>query len=557
MTSPALRQLTQLQQALYEKAYQEAHSIVGGSSRAILSYSEKFEKSLPQQFKRATLADLIETMRKTPYVLYGDFHTLRQSQRGLLRILRSYTERLRTTKVVLALEMFKAADQDYLDAYLAGRLSEADFLNSVNYATDWGFPWPNFKMILDFAAARKLPVIGVNSENAGRDDLATRDRFAARLLVNAQVKYPDHKIICLIGEYHLADAHLPKELNQELKRRGKTAQVLRLVNNVDSYYFELQKQPIHSSTEYLKLKKDFFCVMNTPPWMKWQSFSIFEEMRQSGTPLAGGEDGDFDQDFDLYAEETFDVDYQFLHFIKHLSQFLNLKIDDSDMESFHIYFSPNGDFLEDITEREQIDVAEAHRLIERASIDGVNFMSSSNTVLLTYMSINNLAEAAGQYLHRVLTGASDSTDQPSADFYQRMIKAAVGMVASKILNPRRKCSELHHYRQFLKRHKNRQLTGLAQTRRQVAAAILKFDDWFRGLATDAPFTAPPRGIVTLDKKSNYGISRELGQMLGFTLYKKVITGKTPASRLPRLFKKKLKGNDSLWTELQALYNLLL
>ena len=89
MNSPTLTQLRQLQHSLYEKAYKEAHSIVAGNSRTILAYSEKFQKSLPVRCARATQADLLSALKQHRFVLYGDFHTLRQSQRGLLRLLRT------------------------------------------------------------------------------------------------------------------------------------------------------------------------------------------------------------------------------------------------------------------------------------------------------------------------------------------------------------------------------------------------------------------------------------------------------------------------------------
>src|SRR5262245_60953631 len=93
VTTPALVQLKQLQRTLYDKAYKEAHSIVVGSSRTILAYSAKFERSLPRRFTKTTQATLLNNMRRHRYVLYGDFHTLRQSQRGLLRLLRAYVEK--------------------------------------------------------------------------------------------------------------------------------------------------------------------------------------------------------------------------------------------------------------------------------------------------------------------------------------------------------------------------------------------------------------------------------------------------------------------------------
>lgn len=560
MTSPALKQLRQLQQTLYEKAYQEAHSIVAGSSRTILAYSAKFQRSLPKKFRRTTQADLNEAVRKRRFVLYGDFHTLRQSQRGLLRVLRNYTDRQKTNKVVIALEMFKAIDQDFIDAYLAGKIPEEQFLDSVNYHSDWGFPWPNFKMILDHAKAKKLPVIGINTENAGKDSLASRDRYAAACLADAAEKYPDHKIFCLIGEYHLADQHLPKALGLELKRRRQKNDVLRILNNVDQYYFELQKQPTnHSSTDNLKMRPDFYCIMNSPPWMKWQSFSFWEELRHAGNMQVAGAEGDFDPDpdLDLYTEDSFDVDYQFLQFVKNLAGFLNLKIEDSTLESFHIHYSPDGDFYQDLSQDEEMAKGDAERMMARAGVDGVYFRSKTKTILLTYVSINNLAEAAGQYLHTLLTGLDDLRTGDSEDFYRRVLKSAVGMIASKILNPRRKCMELHHFRQFIKRQKGKKLTGAMAERTKRAEAVLRFDKWLgarvAGRDDAPPFAEPQKSLVELDRKTNYELSREIGQMLGFNLYKKVIANKEPASTIRRFFKKQINDTDVLWDELTSLY----
>jgi len=559
MTTSAVTQLRQLQRSLYEKAYAEAHAIGGSESRAMLSYSAKFERSLPKTFEHSTLASLIDDMRRHRYVLYGDFHILRQSQRGLLRLIRSYGERLRTNKMVIALEMFKARDQDYIDAYLAGRLTEQQLLAQVNYHEEWGFPWPNFRMILDYARARKLPVIGINTDNGGRDTLAVRDRYAAERLCDAATRFPEHKIFCLIGEFHLADQHLPKALAAEQKRRDAVSSVLRVVNNVDRYYFELQRESAANSTEYLQLKKSFYCVMNSPPWMKWQTFAMWEEMRHSGLGSATDDDGDADPDLDLLTEDTFDVDYQFFQFVKNLAGFLGLKIDSSDLESFRIHFSRDGDFFADFGEDDRFDEAESNRLIERASIDGVHFVCRSKTVLLTDVSINNLAEAAGQYLQTLLTGFDDSTGAIGHDFLRRIIKSAVGMIASKILNPRRKCLELHHHKQIARRYKGQRLTGAASSKREIASAVMKFDKWIVARLLDADDGSPeaPRGLVILDRRSHYQLSREIGQMLGFGLYKKVIAGKVPAARMKRLFKKKAQTPGTAWAEICGLYRLMI
>lgn len=558
MTTPAVHKLRELQKSLYEKAYADAHSLVGRSSRQLLSYQRKFEASLPKKNERTTLAELLDDLRTKQFLLFGDFHTLRQSQRGLLRLLRAYTERLRTNKIVIALEMFKAINQDEIDGYLRGTIPEAEFLQDIAYATDWGFPWQNFKMILDFARARRLPVIGVNSDNGGKDLLEVRDRFAAQKLVAAAKKYPEHKIVCLIGEHHLADDHLPQALAREMKRLGKPLSLLRVLNNVDRYYFDLKRETSHNTTEYLRLKRDMYCIMNSPPWMKWHSFSVWEEMRSAGIPAVAEQEGEVDSDADLYTEDAFDVDYQFLHFVKNLSLFLGVGLDASDMESFRILFSQEGAFFDDAGGLAGLPSVEARRIVNRAAADGVHFLPRSKTVLLTNISMNNLAEASGQYLHTLLGRFDDTTGDPESDFGRRIIKYAVGMVASKILNPRRKCMELHHHRQFLRRFKGRKVTGASLERRQVATAVLSFDRWFEQRLAD---THPPANFLTrapiaVDRRTDFQVSREIGQMLGAALYKKLIANKVPPQRLARLFRSRLRSEVSLWRELTSLYRLL-
>ena len=56
------QQLSQLQQALYDKAYREAHAIVAGTSKTLLAYSQEFEQSLPKRFK-----GVLRTYQKAGY----------------------------------------------------------------------------------------------------------------------------------------------------------------------------------------------------------------------------------------------------------------------------------------------------------------------------------------------------------------------------------------------------------------------------------------------------------------------------------------------------------
>jgi uncharacterized iron-regulated protein len=560
VATPAIRQLEILQRSLYERAFQEAQSLVAGASKTILAYSAEFERSLPRRITQTNQTDLIEEMRQKRFILYGDFHTLRQSQRGLLRILRAYSEKQRSNKIIIALEMFKAIDQPALDAYLSEEMDEEDFLSAVSYHTEWGFPWQNFRMILDYAKQKGIRVIGINSDNAGRDSLKERDIFAAEKLADAALLYPDHKIMCLIGEYHLADKHLPQALKAELKRKNIPANILRILNNIDEYYFKIQHDGLrHASTEYLKLKKDLYCIMNSPPWMKWKSFSLWEELQASAFMKEKYSDFENNHDYELSTDDHFDIDFQFLHFIRSIAEFIGVSIDSSDIETFHVHYSPDGDFYNLLINDAQMDEEAAYRVMERASFDGIYFLPKLKKVLITYISINNLAEAAGQFLHAHLSSMDDETGDIAADFYRRIIKSAAGMVGSKILNPRRKCWELNDAIRFVKRHKGERLEGAAESKRQLARSTVTFHEWMNrrlDRKSNPDFVLPLEGFLEIEDASNYALSRMLGQMIGINIYRQVITNKEPPRRIRKLFKHRTSTSASAWQEVAGLFKMI-
>jgi hypothetical protein len=349
-------------------------------------------------------------------------------------------------------------------------------------------------------------------------------------------------------------------LKAELKEQRIPASILRVLNNIDEYYFKIQLEDFHlASTEYLKLKKDFYCIMNSPPWMKWKSFSMWEDLRSWSFLSSTANDLETDHDYEIAYDDSFDIDFQFLHFVRSIAEFIGVSIDSSDIETFHVHYSPDGDFFDILTKEEQLDDEQAYRITERASFDGVYFLPKSNKILITYISINNLAEAAGQFLHSHLSGASEDTGDTDTDFYRRIIKSAAGMVGSKILNPRRKCWEISDAARFVKRHKGERLEGAAETRRRVARAAITFHTWMgRRLArkSNPHFVTPLESFLDIDESSHYALSRHLGQILGINIYRRVINNQEPPARIRRLFKRPTNNPAAARKEVLELFQLM-
>jgi hypothetical protein len=62
------------------------------------------------------------------------------------------------------MEMFSREAQPVLDRYVAGELSEREFLKQSGYFSKWGFDYRLYRGIINFARRHKLPIMALNLE---------------------------------------------------------------------------------------------------------------------------------------------------------------------------------------------------------------------------------------------------------------------------------------------------------------------------------------------------------------------------------------------------------
>ena len=527
--------LIRLQEQLYHKAFEDAQARWAISSPEIRDYAADYLSSLPAKARTVPLRQLTKHMTKDRYVLYGDFHTLKQTQKGLVRLISEWSSSHHdSNKIVLALEMFHAKDQKLVDAYNAEEITEETFLERINYDRTWGFPWKNYKLILDFAAQRGIQVIGINSCDTKKTTLGQRDMFMAKQLIACRERYPDHVIVCLVGEYHLADKHLPYALKCVARSKGGSADCLRVFTNIDRYYFSRPHSVIAPPTEILYLKPHHYCVINSPPWIKWQSYIIWEEMLTLGN-RAGDVffDDTLDEDTACFRDDPVDLEFHLLDIAKKLADFLKIGISSlaladfrafhamADTETFHHSF-PMG------ISRRRIKV-----LHERLAGDGYLFILASHTVIVSDVTLNNLASAAGQMLQGLLADAGGRAET----FHRKILRYAAGMIASKIFNPRRKGKDILHYRQWLHTCKGRRLTGIARRKRDVVRGVIRFHEWIslQLVRPTADLPAMPQAFARWDDLLMEEITQGLGEMLGYTLYIKMLRGYVDLPYVSRVY----------------------
>lgn len=110
-----------------------------------------------------TLADLDAIMPKLAakrVVFVGEVHNRPEDHRNQLEIIR----RLHTLHphMAIGMEYFQQPFQQYLDEYVAGRISEDAMLRGTEYFRRWGYDYRLYAPILRFARAHGIPLLALN-----------------------------------------------------------------------------------------------------------------------------------------------------------------------------------------------------------------------------------------------------------------------------------------------------------------------------------------------------------------------------------------------------------
>ncbi|NJN48512.1 MAG: ChaN family lipoprotein [Alkalinema sp. RL_2_19] len=108
-----------------------------------------------------TTDQLWQRLSPAQVVYLGETHEQAADHAAQLTIIQALHQR--NPQIMIGMEMFQRPYQSAIDRYLAGTLSEADFLDRTEYATRWGFDWELYAPILRYAKAQKIPVIALNT----------------------------------------------------------------------------------------------------------------------------------------------------------------------------------------------------------------------------------------------------------------------------------------------------------------------------------------------------------------------------------------------------------
>lgn len=544
MASTALQQLVNLQRSMYDRALMEARENGGSDSESIAGYQKEFEASLPDNFTTVPAKRLMESIDREKIILFGDFHSHKQSQRAFLRVLRMYINRPDHAPVVVALEMFKSDDQKHLDLWLKGHINDQELLDAVNYEQTWGFPWNNYRPILEYCKYQNIQVVGINSIKGGKDTLHTRDAHAAKLINVLAEELPSRKIFCMIGEFHLADRHLPSALAAtNFSRTPKSP--LRIFTNLDKYFFALDPGKIHHRDEYLSLNASTYCIINSPPWIKWHSQSLWEEMRRLG-PIKYLEDAiapddveaDLaaweDDDDDLYTDETLDLDYHLSHLQKQLVEFFKVSVPKETFDRFNVVHKNLDEELEHMPDEARVAT------LSQASSEGYAVDYAGKLVYMPEVSINNMSAAAGQMLFGSVSQLVETYDDADALFVTQCLKFTFGYIANKILNPRLPLHTVKQLDSYVLSSRGKRLIGSMRERRKIAQATLDIHSWVQQAWSKKPKPGQnlkkiPVEFLRLNASNSHELARSLGQLIAEPICRGLIRGKIDTIDIKKWF----------------------
>jgi hypothetical protein len=458
--------------------------------------------------REASYRELLDAASAADLVYVGDYHTLKQAQRSFLKLAQRRASR---RPLLLALEFVQGRHQRALDQHLAGRLTDARFLEAIEYRRHQPFDvWPHFKPILDEAKRRRLPVIGIDLIGARGTSLAERDSYAARRIAAAVRREPAAQLFALAGQLHVAPPHLPAAVDRALGRRGGVDRgaggKLVVYQNCEPIWFRLQDSGRELDVEAVLVRPGEFCLLNTPPVVVQQSFLDWIDGGQA--PTDGG------------LPET-----RFKMLARSVARFLGL--DGSALrkalEQIAVYTAGDLSFLPALRTR-GFSTREIRQIEQQILSRESYFIPRARIAYLANLSVNHAAEEATHFLRHVVSGAIEEPRGIVDSFYVRTLEEAYAFYGSKIVNPRRKCPLEPEMLKLTR-------AGDAFTR-EVAQLVLRHKRFERGEVRPTALRAVYRSAGPALFNA---VTHSLGYMLGERLYHALATGRLLKSEVRDLF----------------------
>ncbi len=313
----ASSKLTQLYRKLEKLALAQVEPFTKHNPTYLKRYAQNFESMLPKNISIQEKKEWLQCLNGKDYILVGDFHSLLQSQHAFLQMTQMLSKNFPEKSLKLFFECFSVDDQENVNQFLNEKISLDKLREKTNFDQSWGFLWNSYVPILTWAQKYNIPVFGINSKAdkslTPEQGLVSRDKIAAKTII--QNSDANSFSLVLIGEYHLADEHLPKEM---LTLSPKSAsKMMRVVVNADQYFYTVFPQISEQGAAFYQLRKDILGFSNCSPWIKWLSSAWSHEWQDHQNPILTS------HNVNHSTEDQFDLDFH----MKQLAEVFSTELD--------------------------------------------------------------------------------------------------------------------------------------------------------------------------------------------------------------------------------------
>lgn len=533
------REWLKARKSLLKSVKEEVGRRLGKMPADLTNYEREARLLARGRYRISSKSEIMAEVESADIVYGGDFHAHGPAQRTHFKILRHLAPE---RPVVLALECFEPRAQKYLDLYLAGRLDAEKLKMRVKWDERWGFPYENYKALLELAKRRgwRVQAIGLQAEHTeGFGGLQRQDAATAKALRAIMLNSPHALIYVVIGELHLS--HLPELVRQQFKtaRRGlRQVREVAIHINTESVYFQLARKGLEHSVDVIRYNSSSaspgltrFCVLSSPPWVPWQSYLLY-----------------LDQTLELEwvdseaAEDDFDPTDHVRRLATWIAEDLKLlpsqggkpgKKLEKMLEGLTVYAAQDATLwrkIESVHEGRERDFA--RRLMMR----GASFMLPSLGVgCLAQTTVNHAAHLASEFLQMQVSGRDREPWKFPRDFRAAILVEALAYFGSKQVNHKRQAETFMDLRTSLQTipptDEGREALRLALDQRM--SELVYFHQGRKR-----------KSLVKPKKSASYlEAALILGRMMGERLYAAYHARKISRREIARLFKTDVLSRD--------------
>lgn len=333
--------------------------------------------------------------------------------------------------------MVYGRQQRVLDRFLRDEISEKEFLRRIRYELEWGYDWESFRAIFQVAREYNIPVFGIDCEpRSGFRYIRRRDNYASTRIADIVEKNPGAKVVVVIGESHLARAHLPGKVQQKLRRRSLERRSLIVLQNLEGIYWQLVERGLQHA-EVVRLAPDAFCVFNASPIGKYEAY------RQVLDRWRGENEDDSAVDLAPTVYNIIDTILDFLQVNKYtyclrkaggFTEFL--------VDAYPEVYGP-GDYpaFRRVLKGNRFSAEETDEILEHVRKKGSCYVPRLNAIFLGQFDLAHGGEEAGHFVNLCLKREiyeEAPADLPQHDlFYGQVMEEALAFFGSKLIVPSR------------------------------------------------------------------------------------------------------------------------